>query len=96
MKLSTFLVSVSLIAALILFRAGMHVSREDAEIHSRPRRSSLLMGTPPSDRHLDPVLSGASQWSVVPTPEEVAWHSAHTPTGPFDPELGSWGLLSSP
>ena len=64
MKLSTFLVSVSLIAALILFRAGMHVSREDAEIHSRPRRSSLLMGTPPSDRHLDPVLSGASQWQV--------------------------------
>ena len=48
MKLSTFLVSVSLIAALILFRAGMHVSREDAEIHSRPRRSSLLMGTPPA------------------------------------------------
>ena len=45
MKLSTFLISVSLIAALILFRAGMHVSREDAEIHSRPRRSSLLMGT---------------------------------------------------
>ena len=64
MKLSTFLISVSLIAALILFRAGMHVSREDAEIHSRPRRSSLLMGTPPSDRHLDPVLSGASQWQV--------------------------------